>query len=213
MQPDNVAPGDAFLGATQLRAGNKAPRVSRPGARRIASTSGALLVGSIAALASYTHMRSLALTHGQTELISTLLPVSVDGMMVVATLALGDGRRYRWSAWLAFWTGVAASILANVLAARPEVLARCISAWPAFAFLLVVEVITRGGRARKVLPPTAERWTIADLPEEAPVSPAVPITKKTLILQLREEHPEWDVDQLAEASSSQPRYVRMVLKP
>jgi hypothetical protein len=36
----------------------------------------------------------------------------------------GDGRRNRWSAWLAFWTGVAASVLANVLAAEPSVVAR-----------------------------------------------------------------------------------------
>jgi hypothetical protein len=39
---------------------------------------------------------------------------------------------------------VAASILANVLAAEPSLPARCISAWPAIAFVLVVEVITRG---------------------------------------------------------------------
>jgi hypothetical protein len=36
--------------------------------------------------------------------------------------------------------------MANVLAAEPLVIARCISAWPAVAFVLVVEVITRGGR-------------------------------------------------------------------
>src|SRR4051812_45967177 len=114
-------------------------------ARRFASLAGALVVAAIAALASYSHMRSLALQYGQSELIADLLPISVDGMMAVATIALGDGRRNRWSAWLAFWTGVAASVLANVLAAEPSVVARCISAWPAIAFVLVVEVITRGG--------------------------------------------------------------------
>jgi Protein of unknown function (DUF2637) len=116
--------------------------------RRVASLAGALIVATIAALASYSHMRGLAMRYGQPELIADLLPVSVDGMMVTATVALGDGRRYRWSAWLAFWTGVAASVIANVLAAQPSGIARCISAWPAVAFLLVVEVITRGGRTR-----------------------------------------------------------------
>ena len=120
--------------------------------RRAASIASALLVAGIAALASYTHMRGLALRYGQDPLIATLLPVSVDGMMVVATVALGDGRRHRWSAWLAFWTGVAASVVANVLAAQPLLIARCISAWPAVAFLLVVEVITRGGRLRLPAP-------------------------------------------------------------
>lgn len=114
--------------------------------RRLASLAGALTVAAIAALASYSHMRGLALRYGQPEVIADLLPVSVDGMMVVATVALGDGRRYRWSAWVAFWTGVGASVTANVLAAEPSTIARCISAWPAVAFLLVVEVITRGGR-------------------------------------------------------------------
>jgi hypothetical protein len=113
--------------------------------RRVASLAGAIVVAAIAALASYSHMRAVALRYGQPELIADLLPVSVDGMMAVATIALGDGRRNRWSAWLAFWTGVAASVLANVLAAEPSTIARCISAWPAIAFVLVVEVITRGG--------------------------------------------------------------------
>lgn len=116
--------------------------------RRFASIAAALVVAGIAALASYAHMRGLAVRYGQTEVIADLLPVSVDGMMVVATLALGDGRRHRWSAWLAFWIGVAASVIANVLAAESSAIARCISAWPAIAFLLVVEVITRGGRIR-----------------------------------------------------------------
>ena len=122
--------------------------------RRFASLAGALVVAAIAALASYSHMRGLAIRYGQSELIADLLPVSVDGMMVVATVALGDGRRHRWSAWLAFWTGVAASVIANVLAAEPSGIARCISAWPAVAFLLVVEVITRGGRGHPARPVT-----------------------------------------------------------
>jgi hypothetical protein len=95
-------------------------------------------------------MRGLALRYGQTELIANLLPLSVDGMMVVASVALGDGRRHRWSAWLAFWIGVAASVIANVLAAQPTPIARCISAWPAVAFVLVIEVITRRGREHPV---------------------------------------------------------------
>jgi hypothetical protein len=118
--------------------------------RRVSSVSSALVVAGIAAVASYSHMRHLAVEYGQTEAIADMLPISVDGMLVVATVALGDGRRYRWSAWLAFWIGVTASIIANVLAAEPSAVARCISAWPAVAFLLVVEVITRGGRGRVV---------------------------------------------------------------
>jgi hypothetical protein len=74
--------------------------------RRVSSVSSALVVAGIAAVASYSHMRHLAVEYGQTEAIADMLPISVDGMLVVATVALGDGRRYRWSAWLAFWIGV-----------------------------------------------------------------------------------------------------------
>lgn len=37
--------------------------------------------------------------------------------MAAATVALGDGRRSRLSAWLAFWIGVAAPVAAKVLGA------------------------------------------------------------------------------------------------
>jgi hypothetical protein len=66
-------------------------------------------------------MRHLALRYGQDSVrVASLLPLSVDGMLVVATLALGDGRRYRWSAWAAFWVGVTVSVIANALAAQPS---------------------------------------------------------------------------------------------
>jgi Protein of unknown function (DUF2637) len=138
--------------------------------RRFASIGGALVVAAIAALASYQHMRAVALQYGQPELIAYLLPISVDGMMATATAALGDGRRNRWSAWLAFWTGVVASVLANVLAAEPSLVARCISAWPAIAFVLVVEVITRGGQGhaatRSEKLETAQKTLTSEQPEQ-----------------------------------------------
>jgi hypothetical protein len=56
-------------------------------ARRFASLAGALVVAAIAALMSYSHMRSLALRYGQSELIAELPPISVDGMTAVATLS------------------------------------------------------------------------------------------------------------------------------
>jgi hypothetical protein len=70
-----------------------------------------------------------------------------------------------------FWTGVAASVTANVLAAEPSAIARCISAWPAVAFLLVVEVITRGGRTHHPKATT----DAAPPPHDLPTTPAQPI--------------------------------------
>lgn len=116
-------------------------------ARRLASLAGTVAVTVIAAVASYAHMRDLALSAGQSPLLAALLPMSVDGMMLVATVALGDGRRSKWSAWAAFLVGVAASLAANVMAAGPDPVARVVSAWPAVALLLTVEVLARSGRS------------------------------------------------------------------
>lgn len=115
--------------------------------RRVWSTGAAVLVAIVAAVASYAHQRDLAIHAGQAVPIASLLPLSVDGLLVVSTVALGDGRRSTWSAWLAFLVGVAASIVANVVDAQPGIVSRCVSAWPAVALLLVVEVIHRSGRA------------------------------------------------------------------
>jgi hypothetical protein len=166
--------------------------------RRVASVSSALVVAGIAAVASYSHMRHLAVEYGQTEAIADMLPISVDGMLVVATVALGDGRRYRWSAWLAFWIGVTASIIANVLAAEPSAIARCISAWPAVAFLLVVEVITRGGRGRAVEPvdepADLPEPVVDDTPDEASPKPTASTAK---IARARKRHPQLTQEEIA----------------
>lgn len=117
---------------------------------RIARITSAATVAGVAAVASYSHMRVLASEHGQGELLANLLPVSVDGMLVVASVVMADdraaGRAPRVSAKVSFVTGVAASILANVLAAPDDLISRVISAWPALALLLVVEMLA-GGRS------------------------------------------------------------------
>ncbi|WP_327009477.1 DUF2637 domain-containing protein [Dactylosporangium sp. NBC_01737] len=145
-------------------------------ARRFASIAGTVAVTVIAAVGSYDHQRELALIAGQTPLLATLLPLSVDGMLLVATLALGDGRRSRWSAWLAFLIGVTASLAANVMVADPNPVARVVSAWPALALLLTVEILTRSGKAPEEVPqpvrPVAAQPVEA--PTEAPESAAQP---------------------------------------
>ena len=117
---------------------------------RTAARASAVLVGLIAAIASWTHMRDLAIEHGQTVLIGNLMPLSVDGMILCATLSLADGRKDRRSAWAAILLGAGASVTANVLAAPPDLLSRCISGWPAVALIVVVEVLARSKRAADV---------------------------------------------------------------
>lgn len=130
-------------------------------------------VAGIAAFASYSHMRELALQHGQAEIIAALLPVSVDGMLIVASFAMREDRqaglKVRAWAWVAFVLGVGASVIANVLAAADDITSRVISAWPAIALLLVIEVLATGKKAMKAPVEDPE-------PAETSTPPADPVT-------------------------------------
>src|SRR6266487_1181933 len=60
-------------------------------------------------------------------------------------------RRVRWAVRLTLVLGVAASVAANVLHARPDPVAQIIAAWPPLALLLTVELISRVPVHRRVL--------------------------------------------------------------
>jgi hypothetical protein len=49
---------------------------------------GTAVVAGVAAVVSYGHMRDLLLSYGETALVAHLLPLSVDGLLLVASLAL-----------------------------------------------------------------------------------------------------------------------------
>ncbi|WP_433232431.1 DUF2637 domain-containing protein [Micromonospora sp. CA-248260] len=146
-------------------------KAARWNARRVASIICTVIVSLVAAVGSYDHMRELALSAGQSPFLATLLPFSVDGMILVATLALGDGRHKKGSAWAAFLIGVLASLAANVIVADADLISRVVSAWPAVALLLTVEVLARAGKslpiADSILMPIADPLSLAD-----PVIPA-----------------------------------------
>jgi hypothetical protein len=92
-------------------------------------------------------MVHVALRFGERPEVAYVLPISVDGMLIVASTAMVDdqraGRPVRWSARIAFIAGVGASVAANIAAAQPSLGARIVAAWPAVALLLVVELLSR----------------------------------------------------------------------
>lgn len=55
---------------------------------RWAAIGGAVLVAAVAAIASFHHMNAVALAAGESELVAWLFPLSVDGLAVVASVAL-----------------------------------------------------------------------------------------------------------------------------
>lgn len=120
---------------------------------RLARNLSAGVVAGIAAWSSYRHMTHVALSVGEQPAVAYVLPLSVDGLLVVASIAMVDdkqaGRSVRWSARIAFAAGIVASLAANVAAAHPTIGARIVAAWPALALLLTVELLSRAGRLRK----------------------------------------------------------------
>ncbi|MFU8849474.1 DUF2637 domain-containing protein [Micromonospora sp. SL1-18] len=55
---------------------------------KAAQVLGTIIVAGVAALASYRHMRGLAVEYGEDDLTANTLPLSVDGLVVVASIGL-----------------------------------------------------------------------------------------------------------------------------
>jgi hypothetical protein len=145
--PVAVAYGKRDIGAAASHAAMEEVDVNNT---RTARNLSAAAVAGIAAWSSYHHMIDVALRYGERAEVAYALPISVDGMLVVASVAMVDDqralRRIRPIARIAFTTGVAASVAANITAAQPSIGARIVAAWPALALLLVVELLGHPGR-------------------------------------------------------------------
>lgn len=131
-------------------------------------------IGTVAAGISYIHAYDVVTAHGETGATARLLPLTIDGMVYVASMVLLDAaRRGRRAPALAVWTlalGIAATVAANVLHGIAHgVIGAIIAAWPAVTLVLVFELLMkmiRGGRA-------ADVSTIVETDVPTPV-PAVP---------------------------------------
>jgi len=116
----------------------------------------ALVVASVAAYASYVHQLAFALQGGADAVNATLWLLSVDGLLLPATVGLlnsarGAGCRARAVVWLAFLLGIAVSLAANVAAAPAlEWKPVLVAGWPLVSLLLSVELLAQrpGGRER-----------------------------------------------------------------
>ena len=94
----NVAAAEPFLSARLVSAwppvallltvdvASRAPKPS--GWLRWLVHAGILTVSSVAAVASFSHMKAVALAAGESELVAYLFPLSVDGLALVSSLSL-----------------------------------------------------------------------------------------------------------------------------
>ena len=125
-------------------------------ARRIAYVLSIGTVTGVAALASYSHQVDVARLAHQAELLARTLPLAVDGMLVVATLAMSEdkakGLRPRGWARFGFWLGAAVSVTANVTATAVhygDAISIGTSMVAPILLLIVVEIMARPGKLPK----------------------------------------------------------------
>lgn len=113
-----------------------------PAIQRI-TTLAVLAVAAVAAIASYDHQRQLAELAGE-GWRAFLLPISVDGLIIAASMTLLVRRRTNQPAGLLPWTalllGGTASVVANIAAADPTLAGRLVAAWPPVALLVSYEL-------------------------------------------------------------------------
>ena len=134
---------------------------------RVVTVGAVLLVAAVAAVVSYAHMREVAARAGE-GWRALLLPLSVDGLVVAASMVLLTRRRVGmtggWLPWWALLGGVGASLAANVAAAEPTATARVVAAWPALAFAVAFELLLQ-----------QRRVAVAEPVDTQPVEPVVPV--------------------------------------
>lgn len=102
------------------------------------------VVAAVAAVASYVHIHELADRAGE-GWRAHLIPLSVDGMLVAASMTMLVRRRAGlpagWLPWFGLILGIGASLAANVAAAKPDLLSWVVSGWPPVALAISFELL------------------------------------------------------------------------
>jgi hypothetical protein len=125
---------------------------------RFATAAVVCAVAGFAAIVSYSHIYDLGRSHGQAGTAARLLPLSVDGLILAASLVLlheaRNGRSAPGLARLMLWLGITATVGANIaFGARFGLLGAVISAWPAVAFIGAVEIVMQQVRRARTPEP------------------------------------------------------------
>ena len=151
---------------------------------RLTTVAAVVVVALIAAVVSYSHMQQLAYSAGE-DWRSWLIPLSIDGTVVAASMVLVTRRRNGlpggWLAWGALGAGALASLAANMADARPEITAVLVAGWAPVAFAICFELLLQQRRAEQCdtttvtaePPPTPEPEPFPQLHRPLSVPPPV----------------------------------------
>jgi Protein of unknown function (DUF2637) len=143
---------------------------------RAATTAAVLFVAVIAAVVSFVHIEHLAAVNGQTQPAAYLLPLSIDGTVVAASMVmLRAARAGLGTPWLArFMLGLAvtATLAANIGYGLPNgISGALISGWPAVAFIGCAEMAISA--VRRLRPAAGNGASSAPIPTDAETAAAI----------------------------------------
>jgi hypothetical protein len=141
---------------------------------RRTSSATVCFLAAVAGVVSYGHMHTLALRYGEQPWTAALLPLSVDGMIIAASL-LSDsrhGRRGGVLPWALLVIASGASLAANVAVAHPVLISWIISAWPPFALIGAYEMLMRQIRQSVASRPHADPADATPVPDRHSDLPA-----------------------------------------
>lgn len=155
----------------------------------------ALVVAGVAAYSSYEHQRAFALRGGADATSAALWPLSVDGLLVLATVGLlasshQTSHRMRTAVWSSFLLGIAVSLAANIAAAptlawQPVLVA----GWPPVALLLAVELLAHQPRSRERIE-TEQAAAETELPTLAVDRDSETDSESAVVIALAEVSPD-----------------------
>lgn len=177
------------------------PGQARPGGKLAVGTAvaGTVLIAAGAFWLSFTALADLARRSGIDAAQAWAWPVIVDGLIVVATVAVVAlaGQRAAWYPWVLLAGGALISVTANALHAVvaadadvPGVLAACVAAVPPLVLLAsthLTVVLIRSRLAEPADDDAAEPGGVRSGPEES--TPGVPARagRRVVAARLREE--------------------------
>lgn len=105
-----------------------------------------LMVATVTAVVSYTHVRHLAATYGAGNLAG-VYPLGVDGLVAACGgILIWDriiGMPTSWLARVGVWFGIVGTVTANVLDAPREVIPMVLAGYPPLALAIVVDLLLR----------------------------------------------------------------------
>ncbi|WP_338538744.1 DUF2637 domain-containing protein [Janibacter terrae] len=179
----------------------------------VSAASGTVLIGAGAFWLSFTALADLAVRSGIGGGQAWIWPLLVDGLIVVATVAVValDGRRAAWYPWALLIVGALVSVIANAVhalvtaeASVPGLLAATVAAVPPLVLLAsthLTVVLIRSTRTTTT-PPAAPSPAEASVPvlPTAGLAPEAPTTAPSLVSET-DDPPSPHEDEEAEPSA------------